>query len=174
VAVAVAGEVAVGAVDVDQAGAHVARELVAAESGAQRDGGERVAQIVKALGRGDGGGALRGGPVALSPVVQVEGAAFDAGKRSDVALAGDGIRSSASSAARWSGTARSVLVLVGLRRSTRKARSTWRRRLSRSTSRCSSEIHSPGAGRWRRQIPRWEIPVIWCGEDRDRAHQEAV
>jgi hypothetical protein len=63
VVVAVAGEVAVGAVDVDKAGAHVARELVGAEASAQRDSGERVPQIVEATGRGDAGGTLSGTPV---------------------------------------------------------------------------------------------------------------
>src|SRR5215216_5279511 len=80
VVVAVAGEVAVGAVDVDDAGAHVARELVGAEASAQRDGGERVPQIVEATGRGDAGGTLRGTPVARPPVVQVEVATLGGGE----------------------------------------------------------------------------------------------
>jgi hypothetical protein len=123
VVVAVAGEVAEGAVDVDEAGAHVARELVGAEAGAQHDGGERVPQTVEATGRVDAGGALRGAPMPRPPVVEVEVAALRGRRRAALARwVVRGSWSSASSADRWSGTARAALVLVGSDRPTGAAR----------------------------------------------------
>ena len=72
---AVAGEVAVVAVDHGQAGTHVARELEGGDAGTEREGREGVPEIVDAAERLDPGRELGGLPVAVAEVVQVEVAA---------------------------------------------------------------------------------------------------
>jgi hypothetical protein len=65
---AVAGEVAVVAVDHGQAGAHVAGEVEGRDAGAEREGREGVAEIVDAAERVDPGRLLGGLPVAVAEV----------------------------------------------------------------------------------------------------------
>jgi len=77
---AVAGEVAVVAVDHGQACAHLAGEVEGGDAGTEREGGEGVAQIVDAPERFDSGGSLGGFPVAVAKVVQVEVAAVGRGE----------------------------------------------------------------------------------------------
>ena len=72
---AVSGEVAVVAVDHRQAGAHVAGEVEGGDAGAERERREGVPEIVDAPDRVDSEVALRGFPVAVAEVVQVEVAA---------------------------------------------------------------------------------------------------
>jgi hypothetical protein len=72
---AVAGEVAVVAVDHGQAGAHVAGELEGGDAGTQGEGRERVPEIVDAAEGLDPDRELSRLPVAISEVVQVEVAA---------------------------------------------------------------------------------------------------
>src|SRR4029450_3718537 len=72
---AVAGQVAVVAVDHGQAGAHVAGELEGGESGTEGEGRERVSEIVDAAEGLDPDRDLRGLPVSVSEVVEVEVAA---------------------------------------------------------------------------------------------------
>jgi hypothetical protein len=75
VSAAVAGEVAVVAVDHRQAGAHVARELEGGEAGTEGEGREGVSEIVDAAERLDPDCDLGWPPIAVSEVVQVEVAA---------------------------------------------------------------------------------------------------
>ncbi len=71
----VAGEVAVVAVDPGQAGPHVAGEVEGRDAGTEREGGVGVPEIVDPAQRLDSGGELRGLPLAVAEVVQVEVAA---------------------------------------------------------------------------------------------------
>ena len=102
--VAVAGEVAVVAVDHRDARADEARDREHRHAGAEREGGVGVAQVVETADRLDAGGDLGGPPVA---------AAEDCGSRSGrrafgnrIGLTEAGSRSSASTAFACSGTAR--------------------------------------------------------------------
>jgi hypothetical protein len=72
---AVAGEVAVVAVDHGQAGAHVAGEIERGDTGTEREGSERVPEIVDPPQRLDPGRDLRRPPLPVAEVVQVEVAA---------------------------------------------------------------------------------------------------
>ena len=72
---AVAGEVAVVAVDHGQAGAHVAGELEGGDAGTQGERRERVPEIVDAPEGLEPNRELSRLPVAVSEVVQVELAA---------------------------------------------------------------------------------------------------
>lgn len=72
---AVAGEVAIVAVDHGQAGAHVAEEFEGGDAGTQGEGREGVAEIVDPSERLDPDRFLGGLPVAVAEVVQVEVAA---------------------------------------------------------------------------------------------------
>jgi uncharacterized protein YcfJ len=72
---AVAGEVAVVAVDHGQAVAHVAGELEGGDAGTQGEGRKGVSEIVDAPERLDPGRELGGLPVAVAKVVQIDVAA---------------------------------------------------------------------------------------------------
>jgi hypothetical protein len=76
----VAGEMAVVAVDHQQARAHVAGELERRDSGSKRKGGEGVAQVVDPPHGLDAGLELRGLPVTVTEVAKVEIAASRRGK----------------------------------------------------------------------------------------------
>ena len=69
---AVAGEMAVVAVDQRQAGAHVAGEVEGGDAGTKREGRKCMAKIVDAAERRYPGGPLGGFPVAVADVVQIE------------------------------------------------------------------------------------------------------
>src|SRR5262245_6939801 len=68
----VAREVVVVAVDHGQAGAHVAGEVEGGDAGTEREGGEGVSEIVDPARRFDPDRNLRGLPLAVAEVVQVE------------------------------------------------------------------------------------------------------
>ena len=72
---AVAGEVAVVAVNHGEACTHVAGEVEGGDAGTEGEGRERVAEILDAAERPDSGGELGGSPVAAAEVVQIEVAA---------------------------------------------------------------------------------------------------
>jgi hypothetical protein len=72
---AVAGEVAVMAIDHRQAGAHVAGEVEGRDAGTEREGGEGVAEVVDPAQGLDPGGALCRLPLSVAEVVQVDVAA---------------------------------------------------------------------------------------------------
>jgi hypothetical protein len=74
---AVAGEVAVVAVDHRQARAHIAGELEGRDAGTECKGRERMPKIVDAPERVDPDRKLGGLPVAVAEVVQVEVAAIE-------------------------------------------------------------------------------------------------
>ena len=71
----VARQVAVVAVDHQEASAHVARELEGRDPGPKREGGKRVAQVIDPPQRFDASLELRRFPVAVSEVAKVEIAA---------------------------------------------------------------------------------------------------
>jgi hypothetical protein len=68
-------EVAVVAVDHGQAGAHVAGEVEGGDAGTEREGGEGMSEIVNLAQGLDSCRELRGLPLAVAEVVQVEVAA---------------------------------------------------------------------------------------------------
>jgi len=77
---AVAGEVAVVAVDHGQARTHVAGEVEGGDAGTEREGREGVPEIVDAPKRPDPDDQLGRLPVAVAEVVQVEVAAAGRGR----------------------------------------------------------------------------------------------
>src|SRR5947208_16250915 len=84
---AVAGEVAVVAVDHGQAGAHVAGEVEGRDAGTEREGREGVPEIVDPSQWVDARGLLCGPPSEGAEVVDVEVAASLAGKEQRRAIA---------------------------------------------------------------------------------------
>jgi hypothetical protein len=72
VVASIAREVPVVAVDHCQAGAHVAGEVEGRDAGTQREGRERVPEIVDAADRCDPGCELGGLPLAGAEVVEIE------------------------------------------------------------------------------------------------------
>src|SRR6266571_1259419 len=140
----VSGEVTVVAVDHREACSHVAREVEGGDAGTKREGRERVPEIVDAPRWGDSGCALRWLPVSVAEVVQIEVAALGDGNTSGERQF-PGSRSSAASAIACSGTARTLASVFGhLTRPFLYARRTYATRASRSMSRCSSPIQTPG------------------------------
>jgi hypothetical protein len=109
----VAGEVAVVAVDHDQAGAHVAGEVEGRDAGTQREGREGVSEIVDPPRRIDAGGLPCRSPLVGAEVVDVEVAAPPPGNSSGEPLR-SWIRLSASSARACNGTARMLASVFGI------------------------------------------------------------
>jgi hypothetical protein len=108
----VSSEVAVVAIDHGQPAAHVAGEVEGGDAGTERKGGECVSEIVDPAQGLDPGRQLRGLPLAVAEVVQVEVATRSA-RSTREACPLDRWRSIASSAIVCSGTARRLASVFG-------------------------------------------------------------